>query len=107
MALTDANQCARELHEAREQQTATSDVLRAISGAPIDAQSVFDAIVRKAVPLSGSLFANVFRFDGELLHWLASCNVDPSYDKGGSVPSLSFSSISSRTISGSPTVILA
>src|SRR3974390_2986422 len=42
-------------------------------------QAVFETIVRKAVSLCGSLFANVFRFDGELLHWAASYNVDPGY----------------------------
>jgi signal transduction histidine kinase len=76
---TEVARFARELAEAREQQAATSEILRAISAAPIDAQPVFDTIVRKAVSLCGSLFANVFRFDGELLHWAASCNIDPSY----------------------------
>jgi hypothetical protein len=39
---------------------------------------VFDTIVRNAVSLSlcGNLFANVFRFDGGLLHWIPSHNVD-------------------------------
>jgi adenylate cyclase len=40
---------------------------------------VFETIVRNAVSLCGSLFANVFRFDGELLHFVASHNVGPSY----------------------------
>jgi hypothetical protein len=40
---------------------------------------VFQTIVRNAVSLCGSLFANVFRFDGELLHFVASHNVGPSY----------------------------
>ena len=35
--------------------------------------------MRNAVSLCGSLFANVFRFDGELLHWQASHNVGPSF----------------------------
>ncbi|MCE3258089.1 MAG: Adenylate cyclase [Nitrobacter vulgaris] len=70
---------ARELAEAREQQAATSEILRAINAAGTDAQPVFDAIVRKAVSLCGSLFANAFRFDGELIHWAASHNVDPRY----------------------------
>jgi hypothetical protein len=38
---------------------------------------VFETIVRNAVSLCGSLFANVFRFDGELLHFAASHNVGP------------------------------
>jgi GAF domain-containing protein len=76
---TKVARLARELSEAREQQAATSEILRAISAAPTDVQAVFDTIVRKAVALCGSLFANVFRFDGELLHWAASYNVDPGY----------------------------
>jgi Tripartite tricarboxylate transporter family receptor len=35
--------------------------------------------VRNAVSLCGSLFANVFRFDGEFLHFVAGHNVGPSY----------------------------
>jgi signal transduction histidine kinase/DNA-binding NarL/FixJ family response regulator len=62
----------RELTEALEQQTATAEILRAISGSPNDALPVFEAIVRNAVALCGSLFANVFSFDGELLHYVAS-----------------------------------
>src|SRR5947207_7475608 len=69
----------RELSEAREQQTATSEILRVISTSPTDVQPVFETIVRNAVSLCGSLFANVFRFDGELLHFAAGHNVGPSY----------------------------
>jgi GAF domain-containing protein len=42
-------------------------------------QPVFEMIVRSAVALCGSLFANVFRFAGEQLHFVASHNVGPSY----------------------------
>jgi two-component system, NtrC family, sensor kinase len=79
-------ECRRELAkaqehlaEALEHQTATSEVLRVISSSPTDVQSVFEMIVRRAVTLCGSLFANVFRFDGELLHFVAGHNVGPSY----------------------------
>jgi putative tryptophan/tyrosine transport system substrate-binding protein len=69
----------KALAEALEQQTATSEILRVISTSPTDVQSVFETIVRNAVSLCGSLFANVFRFDGELLHFVAGHNVGPSY----------------------------
>jgi signal transduction histidine kinase len=69
----------RELTEALEQQTATSEILRSISMSPTTVQPVFETIVRNAVSLCGSLFANVFRFDGELLHFVASHNVEPGY----------------------------
>ena len=68
-----------ELAEALEQQTATSEILRVISRSPTDAQPVFDTIVRAAVTLCDSLFANVFRFDGEQLHFVASHNTGPDY----------------------------
>jgi len=69
----------RERDEAREQQAATVEILRVIRASPSDVQPVFQTIVRNAVPLCGGLFANVFRFDGELLHYVASHNVGPSY----------------------------
>jgi GAF domain-containing protein len=77
---TEVVRLARELAEAREQQTATAEVLRVISTSPTDEHPVYEAIVRKAVSLCGSLFANVFRFDGELLHFDASHNAgSPGY----------------------------
>ena len=72
-------QAERELSEALEQQAATAEILRVISTAPTDAQPVFEMIVRRAVALCGGLFANVFRFDGELVHFVASHNVGQSY----------------------------
>jgi signal transduction histidine kinase/CheY-like chemotaxis protein len=71
--------CTRALRDAREQQTATAEILRVISSSPTDALPVFDTIVRNAVRLCGSLFANVFRFDGELIHYIASHNTGPAY----------------------------
>ena len=61
-----------ETQEALSHQTATADILRVISSSPTDVQPVFDAIAQSTVTLCGSLFANVFRFDGELLHWVSS-----------------------------------
>ena len=58
---------------------ATAEILRVIRTSPNDVQPVFETIVRNAVSLCGGLFANVFRFDGELLHYVASHNVGPSY----------------------------
>src|SRR6266702_7971408 len=67
----------RERDEAREQQKATAEILRVIRTSPADVQPVFEMIVRNSVSLCGSLYANVFRFDVELLHFVAF-NVGPS-----------------------------
>jgi two-component system, NtrC family, sensor kinase len=61
----------RERDEALQQLAATTEILRVIRASPTDAQPVFETIVRNAVFLCRSLFANVFRFDGELLHFVA------------------------------------
>ena len=66
-----------ETKEALEQQTATAEVLRVISDSPTDVQPVFDTIVRRSLQLCDGLFANLFRYDGEQLHFVASHNVIP------------------------------
>jgi signal transduction histidine kinase/CheY-like chemotaxis protein len=71
----------RAISEALEQQTATAEILRTISRSPTDTLPVFETIVRSAVGLCGSLFANVFRYDGELLHYIASHNTGPGYEE--------------------------
>ncbi len=58
----------RDLSEALEQQTATSEILRVISNSPSDVQPVFDIIAESAVQLCGAQFCAVLRLDGELLH---------------------------------------
>jgi signal transduction histidine kinase/HAMP domain-containing protein len=67
----------RELTEALEQQTATSEILRVISSSPTNVQPVFDAIVRNAVRLCDGRYGGVFRFDGTLVHFVAQYNLTP------------------------------
>jgi signal transduction histidine kinase len=61
-----------ELRETLEQQTATSDVLKVISGSPTDVMPVFGAIVRSARDLGQASNAYAFRYDGERLHYITS-----------------------------------
>jgi GAF domain-containing protein/CheY-like chemotaxis protein len=67
----------RDLTEALEQQTATAEILRAISGAQTDAQPVFEAIVRSAVRLCDGFYSVLFSFDGERIHVRATHNASP------------------------------
>jgi GAF domain-containing protein len=57
----------RDLTEALDQQTATSEVLKVISGSPTDVQPVFDAIVKSATKLCDASFGTAHRFDGQLI----------------------------------------
>jgi transcriptional regulator with GAF, ATPase, and Fis domain len=74
---TEIARLTRELHEASEQRTASSEVLSIISGAPADVQRVFDTIVTNGVRLWGARMGAVYRFDGELLHLAAHHNYAP------------------------------
>jgi two-component system, NtrC family, sensor kinase len=67
----------RELSEALEHQTATSEVLNVISRSPTDAQPVFDAIVQSAARLCEAIFSVVWLYDGELLQVAATHNFTP------------------------------
>ena len=61
----------RDLVESLEQQTATSDILRAISRSPTDVQPVFDTIAQRAGKLCDAEVAVVSRFDGTLIELAA------------------------------------
>ena len=61
----------RDLTEALEQQTATSEILRVISSSPMDVQPTFEAIAAAATTLCAAENAGVFLFDGKLIHFTA------------------------------------
>jgi len=66
-----------ETKAALEQQTTASEILRVISQSPTDVQPVFDTIVAAAMKLCRASSANVFTFDGELIHLAALVNATP------------------------------
>jgi signal transduction histidine kinase len=63
-----------QVREALEQQTATSEILRVISGSSTDVQPVFDTIVRSAVRLCDARFALVYRLEDEVVHLVSHHN---------------------------------
>ena len=65
----------RQLTEALEQQTATSEILSVISSSPTDLEPVFETIVRNAARLCDGSGASVVRYDGDLLHLVAQHNI--------------------------------
>ena len=69
----------RDLTEALEQQTATSEILSVISSSPTDLQPVFETIVANAKRLCGADVGGLFRFDGELLHFVTGAGSSPEW----------------------------
>src|SRR5262249_1624461 len=58
-------ECRRELAEAREQQTATSEVLQVISSSPGELQLVFDAVLANATRLCEASYAILWLREGD------------------------------------------
>jgi GAF domain-containing protein/DNA-binding response OmpR family regulator len=66
-----------ELRVALEQQTATSELLKVIGRSSFDLQPVFEALAENAVRLCEGKQAFIFRFDGQVLRVVATCNTSP------------------------------
>ena len=76
---TEVARLNRELHEALEQQAATSEVLRVISSSPGDLQPVFSAVLKAATGICGAKFGVLFRFEGGSFHTAALLDVPPAF----------------------------
>jgi class 3 adenylate cyclase len=68
---------SQDLHEALEQQTATSEVLRVISGSSGELEPVFKTILENAVRVCGAKFGNLWLRDGDNFR-IASTHGAPS-----------------------------
>ena len=67
----DVARLTRELHQALEQQAATSEVLGVISSSPGELERVFQSILEKATHICEANFGTLFRFDGKALRLVA------------------------------------
>ena len=65
------DRCVNELTKAREQQTATAEVLQVISSSPGDLQQVFEAILNRALHVCEAAFGIVTTYDGERFEFAA------------------------------------
>src|SRR5262252_2977851 len=68
----------RELSDALEQQTATSEILQVISSSPRELGPVFQAMLAHATRLCEANFGVLYRFDGHVFHAVALQNAAPA-----------------------------
>src|SRR5262245_46793389 len=71
----------RQLTEALEQQTATSEILSVISSSPTDLAPVFNTILANACRLCTANFGGLWRYDGEFLRDESVYNVPPEFSE--------------------------
>jgi two-component system, NtrC family, sensor kinase len=66
---------SKQLKEALEQQTATTDILRVIASSPTGIQPVLDVVAQNAARLCDSSDAQIYRVEGDMLRKLASYGI--------------------------------
>src|SRR5262245_39669735 len=96
----------RDLADAWEQQAATSEILRIISGSPTDVQPVFAAVLASAARLCDALDATMFRVDGDVLRLAAHEGPIPS-DPVGTPRALTPGTPSARSVLEGRTIRVA
>jgi GAF domain-containing protein len=76
---TQAAVLARELKEAREQQAATSELLKVISSSPGELDAVFKAILENATRICQARFGVLNLYDGKFFRRVAIHNPTPQF----------------------------
>ena len=70
----------RELAEAREQQSATSEVLGVISSSPGELDTVFNALLSNAMRICEAKFGNLFLYEGGLFREVSHVNTPLGFE---------------------------
>ena len=96
----DLTERTDDLTEALEQQTATADVLGVISSFPGDLEPVFSTMLENAVRICDATFGNIYRWDGEALHIVATHNTPPAFAEDHAFTVSPLSAISYRPYGG-------
>jgi GAF domain-containing protein len=76
---TEVARLKRELHEALERQTATSEVLKVISNSPGELQPIFSIILKNALRICKANFATLLLCEGDAYRVVATHNAPPAY----------------------------
>jgi GAF domain-containing protein len=76
---TENARLTRELEEAREQQAATSELLKVISSSPGKLEPVFKAILENATRICEARFGNLNLYDGNVFRRVAIHNPTPQF----------------------------
>jgi GAF domain-containing protein len=76
---TEVARLTRELEEAREQQTAASEVLKVISSSPGELETVFQTLLENATRLCKAAFGSMLQLEGDVFRRVALHNAPPAF----------------------------
>ena len=77
--VTDVARLTRERDEAREQQTATAEILKIVSASPDDLERVFQSILENATRICGAKFGTLYLSKEDGFYAAAFHNAPPAF----------------------------